>query len=273
MNIESVVLLYFSPTNTTKKTLKSIAQGTGIATITEIDLTPSDADLQGVVFTENQLVILGSPVYSGRIPVEAAKRFKNFKGNANPAVSVVLYGNREYEDALLELKNMSQDMGMTPVAGAAFIGEHSFSVESTPIAVGRPDESDLSKSRDFGKKIMDKIECFLSESKGQEGWSSLDNLTVPGNLPYKERKVMPPISPVTREDTCIKCGKCAEVCPTEAVSVDEEVTTRAEICLRCCACVKECPTGSRVMENPKMMEIAQWLSTNFSERKEPAIFI
>ena len=44
-----------------------------------------------------------------------------------PAVCVVVYGNRAYDDALLELKDILTERGCRPIAGAAFIGEHSFS--------------------------------------------------------------------------------------------------------------------------------------------------
>ena len=56
---------------------------------------------------------------------------------------MVVYGNRDYEDALLELSDRAKDWGLTPVAAGAFIGEHSYSRPSLPVAEGRPDEDDL----------------------------------------------------------------------------------------------------------------------------------
>ena len=266
MKIKSVLLVYFSPTQTTQKIVKAIGDGMGIADIKEIDLTQPPADGNDIVIPKDQLVILGVPVYSGRVPVIAEKRIKSLKGNGNPAISVVLYGNREYEDALLELKSISEELGMKAVGGGAFIGEHSFSAEKTPIATGRPNQEDLDTAAAFGKAVMEKVE-------GAASIDALADLNVPGNFPYKERKAMPPISPVTNEETCVKCGQCAEVCPVDVVTVGETVDTRAEDCIRCCACVRVCPTESRIMEHPKIQEIAQWLTTEFSEPKAPQTYL
>ncbi|NIT57570.1 MAG: ferredoxin, partial [Aliifodinibius sp.] len=65
------------------------------------------------------------------------------KADKTPVVCVVVYGNRGYEDALLELKNTMTKSGGIPVACAAYIGEHSYSSSETPIARARPDTKDL----------------------------------------------------------------------------------------------------------------------------------
>ena len=82
-------------------------------------------------------------MYGGRLPADAVKRLSNLKGHNTPAVIVVVYGNREYEDALLELNDLAIEAGFKPVAAGAFIGEHSYSNKDSPIAHGRPDEKDI----------------------------------------------------------------------------------------------------------------------------------
>jgi hypothetical protein len=126
MFISHVKLVFFSPTNTTQNVLEAIARGTGIDDVEHINLTPPDIVTQRFDEFTDELVILGAPVYGGRLPKEAVKRLSLLKGNNTPAVVVVLYGNREYEDALLELKNLAVHLGFIPIAGGAFIGEHSF---------------------------------------------------------------------------------------------------------------------------------------------------
>lgn len=44
------------------------------------------------------------------------------------------------------------------IAGATFVGEHSYSTDKNPIAVGRPDADDLRFAENFGAKIRTKIE-------------------------------------------------------------------------------------------------------------------
>ena len=266
MKLKNVDLIFFSPTQTTKKVLEGIAEGIKAKEVTHVDLSLSDPKPWVEKERTGDLAIIGAPVYGGRIPVDAEKRLRQLSADKVPAAIVVLYGNREFEDALLELKNISADLGFVPIAGGAFIGEHSYATEDRPIAMGRPDSDDLEKAKRFGEQIRDKLSNFDSVE-------NIPSLEVPGDFPYKERVKAPDMSPVTLEDLCITCGTCASVCPTSAVTVDETVTTRAEDCIRCCACVKSCPTGARVWEHPRIAEITEWLYTNYSERKEPEIFI
>ena len=125
MNISSVKLVYFSPTKTTQKVLEAIANGVGNKNVEHINLTSPNSKTKIFADFIDELVILGAPVYAGRLPEEAARRISRLKGNNTPAVVVVVYGNREYEDALLELKDLAVTSGLVPIAGGAFIGEHS----------------------------------------------------------------------------------------------------------------------------------------------------
>ena len=46
------------------------------------------------------------PVYGGRLPAIAVQRLREIRGNDSPAIAVVVYGNRAYDDALLELRDV-----------------------------------------------------------------------------------------------------------------------------------------------------------------------
>ncbi len=266
MQINQVKLVYFSPTATTKKALESIAQGIGTQDVEHFDLTlPKGANQSIPPFAEDDLVILGTPVYGGRVPAEAVKRLKQIKAEQTLAVPVVLYGNREFEDALLELKDLAVELGFKPLAAGAFIGEHSFATEELPIAMGRPDSQDVQKAMEFGAKIKEKAGAL--QAPGEQ-----EDLQIPGQFPYKDGPKAMGVSPVTKEDICILCGACAGVCPTGAITVDAMVLTKAGLCIRCTACVKECPTGARVWENEKQIEKATWLNKNCAARKEPRLF-
>lgn len=266
MEIKEVKLIYFSATGTTQKVLDSIAKGIDIEDVEHINLTLSKGTQQSISPFSDELVIIGAPVYGGRLPVDAVNRFKQLSASNTLAVLIVVYGNREFEDALLELKNLSIELGFKPVAGGAFIGEHSFASEDVPIANGRPDSRDLQEAMAFGEKIKAKVSAMPSPG------SQMD-LEIPGTFPYEAAGARPmAVSPVTREDTCTLCGTCAEVCPTTAISVDEAVNTEIENCIRCCACIKSCPEGARVMEDGMWKKIANWLNENCRARKEPQMF-
>jgi ferredoxin len=266
MNTNTIKLVYFSPTGTTKKVLEGIAQGIGTQAVEHVDMTPPESRTREIEKMRGELTLVGAPVYGGRLPPDAARRLRRLRGHGTPAVVVVLYGNREYEDALLELSDLVTDVGFVPIAGGAFIGEHSFDSELLPIATGRPDEQDLVKAAEFGKAIREKMQDI----------GTLDEilpLEVPGNSPYKEWHKWPGVSPLTQEATCIRCAACVTACPTAAITINGTLKTDTEACIVCCACVKVCPTGARVAKHPRIKKAQTWLSTNCRERKEPETFL
>jgi ferredoxin len=264
MEVKEVKLIYFSPTGTTQKILESIAKGIAVDNVEHINLTLPEAAQQTIPLSD-ELVIIGAPVYGGRLPVDAINRFKQLKASKTLAILIVVYGNREFEDALLELKNLAIDLGFNPVAGGAFIGEHSFATKDVPIANGRPDSLDVQKAVDFGAKIKQKIKALQSSDAQMD-------LKIPGRFPYEGGVRSMVVSPVTREDICTVCATCVSVCPTAAISINGSVATKIELCIRCCSCIKNCPTGARAWEDSKMKNIANWLNENCSTRKEPQIF-
>lgn len=255
--IEHVNLIYYSPTATSKKIARAIGDGLKISNIHEYDLTfGSTID---DTFKSNTLTVFVTPVYGGRVPEIFFDRIGDISGNNTLCSIVVVYGNRHYDDALLELKNEIIRRGFIPVSGATFIGEHSYSTKEMPIAADRPDLYDLSMAEHFGKETIDKI-------------SSVDiysDFYVPGNYPYKERRPKQNISPVSSEN-CVSCGKCINVCPTHAIEFgsDGKIYTRVELCNCCCACVKSCPLSARIFETP----FTKFLYENFSERRLPEFY-
>ncbi len=265
MLINSVEVIYFSPTGTTKRVLEGIVNGVGTKKVEFCDLLKSQENVD-LKTEQPDLVIIGMATYRSRIPPEAAVELKKIKGDGTPVALVAVYGNNKFGDILLEMRDIATSTGFIPVAAAAFIGEHSFSTETMPIAAGRPDAEDIGKAKEFGEAIKNKmstIDANIADCK----------LTVPGNYPYSEWHKLPVNPPETDENFCIKCEKCVSVCPVDAIKIDETVITNPELCIFCCACVKECPIAARKVTDTKLLEITERLYGNCSDRKEPEIFI
>jgi ferredoxin len=264
-DIRKIKLVFYSPTGTGKRTAEAIGNGIGLD-YDVIDLTPSGSKMKSHTLNKNELAIITVPVYSGRIPQVALDRIKRFKGNNTPAVLVVIYGNRAFEDALLELKNFTSELGFKAIAGAAFIGQHSFNSEKTPIASGRPDAEDIMIAEAFGEKIIERL-------RGGD----VPELEVPGNYPYvihKQRITQGGgIYPETNPETCILCGLCARVCPTACIEVTESVNTDKTKCTACSACVQNCPTSARNWTHERILRGANRLATFHGDRKEPEVFL
>ena len=193
-------------------------------------------------------------------------RRRRIRASDTPAVLVAVYGNRAYEDALLELRDLAVEDGFRPVAGGAFIGEHSFDTSDTPIAHGRPDDADLRIVALFGQTVRAKM-------MGIGAPGEIGPLHVPGDHPYKELGKGTRVSPITQETICILCGTCAEACPTGVVTVGDAVVTDADGCILCSACVKSCPTGARIWDGPRIAKVSLWLSKEHGQRKEPETFV
>ncbi|HRX32501.1 MAG TPA: EFR1 family ferrodoxin [Tenuifilaceae bacterium] len=260
MNISRI---YFSPTGTTDKITGQVAEGLG-GTIKDYNITllKDRAKFKGLTFNSTDVVIVGVPVYSGRIPAFLSEFFSTLNGDGTLAIFTVMYGHRNYDDALLELKNIFEARGFKGIAAGAFIGEHSFTEK---VATGRPDADDLSMALKFGKDCSVALEKLASNGKYE--------LNVKGKFPYKERSQSQPMAPQTN-DRCNNCGICAENCPVEAIDFKDFRKVDAEKCIRCCSCIKKCPENAKAFNNDAFAKSVQWLMTNCtSVRKEPELFM
>ena len=148
MTVNEARLIYFSPTHTSKQVAEAIVHGTGIKNVVPMNLTLQT--VEETVIPTSALAVIVVPVYGGHVAPLAMERLENIRGLDTPTVLVVVYGNRAYEKALMELDAFAIPHGMKVIAGATFIGEHSYSTDKCPIADGRPNESDLNYAEDFG---------------------------------------------------------------------------------------------------------------------------
>jgi ferredoxin len=181
---------------------------------------------------------------------------------------VVLYGNRNYDDALIELKDLLEADAFRVVAGGAFIGEHSF---SRTLGRNRPDEKDLAATVDFAGRIYKKM-----TAPGE-----IPAVAVKGNRPYrdyykpKNKNGQPvdirKVTPKTNSD-CIDCKLCASICPMGSIDAGD-VSHVAGICIKCCACIKNCPVGAKYFDDENYLWHKKELEIRFTERRKPEFFV
>jgi ferredoxin len=270
MKIESLKLIYFSPTGTTKRVIEKIAQGITHSSKEIIDITKPEGRKRKIESSQNELLIIGAPVYFGRVQTNAIEWLNTIKAHDTPVVCVVVYGNREYDDALLELKDTTIERGCRPIACAAYIGEHSFSNSEAPIAVGRPDAADLSHAQQFGEKIKKKISAAQSIDE-------ITGVAVPGKFPYVDmvdsKKKLSALEFISVDQGCLQCGVCAQFCPVGAIDSENSALVNTGKCILCHACIKVCPENVRRIKNDMLKNIAQRLSQTCQVRKEPILFL
>lgn len=269
---KNIKAMYFSPTDTTQKVVQAIARSLaalhGNAPVTKIDFTLLQDRQAPPVVTADDLLVLGVPVYAGRVPNVLLKYLNTVTGNGALAVAVVLYGNRHYDDAALELTDLLAATGFNPVATGAFIGEHSF---STILGQGRPHAGDLATADAFARQIHAKI------AEGR-----LTRPLVPGNQPYlpyyvpKNQQGEPvsilKVKPKTNSN-CIDCKICVQVCPMASIN-EEDVTLIQGICIKCGACIKKCPTEAKYFDDAGYLNHKLELEEEFTHpSQEPQLFL
>ena len=180
---------------------------------------------------------------------------------------------------MVELDAFVTRLGFKVIAGATFVGEHSYSSEKYPVAAGRPDADDLEYAKLFGEKIRAKI----AAAEDMEKLYGVDVTRIQRpRQPFfpllrflrrvvKLRKsgVPMPRTPQVDAERCTHCGYCVKHCPAGAIIKGDECNTVAEKCIKCCACVKGCPQKARTYDTP----FAVLLSDCFKKQKEDRIIL
>jgi len=247
--------IYFSATETTEHCVNKICQGRGTESDVEINLA-DDLDVVYPELTSEDVAIVASPVYGGRLPVVVSESLSRLKGNGAKAIATVVYGNRDFDDALLELTDLLHDNGFSVIGAGAFIARHSIFPK---VAASRPDLSDDGELIKFGK------EC---EQALADGINPVEVPYIQGKRPYKHMKNVV-LAPVANESDCIKCGVCARKCPVGAISAETPWISDTAKCISCGRCIAVCSQNARKHKGLKYAIFGAIFKAAFSKRKNP----
>lgn len=246
----------FSPTGGTKKVADTLA-GRIAEEIRCVDLTDPRGDYGGVSLTPADTAIVAVPSYGGRVPAAAVNRLAAIQGNGAEAILVCVYGNRAYEDTLVELEDTVKQAGFRVVAAVAAIAEHSIARQ---FAQGRPDADDRSQLEAFADRIREK----LSGGNAAEP-------EIPGNRPYRKRGGGGMV-PMPNEN-CTKCGLCAEKCPVQAIDRHDPQTVDTSACIGCMRCIAVCPASARALNGGMLAAVSGMLAKVCTARRSGELYI
>ena len=268
--------VYFSGTGTTEKIVNfcasKIANDTNLD-LEIIDFTKPENRREPLVFSKEDMVVFGMPVIAGRVQNLMLKYLNKIEGGHAICMPVVLYGNRNFDDGLIELRDILEERGLKCLCAGAFVGEHSF---SKVLGAGRPDREDFKLAEELALKFIE------ISKKIEEGWVPEAHVLVPGfEKPYREyykpkdrygnhidiRKV----KPKTDKNKCQDCKLCVTICPLGSIDY-EDVSKIEGICMKCCGCIKKCPNGAKYFDDPGYIYHKEELEEMYQSYSKSQIF-
>ncbi len=271
--INNIFAVYFSPTGNTAKIVKDVATTVGAELghpIKVIDYTLPQNRNHHLNFQKEDLVIWGTPVYAGRFPNKLLPYVRSGAiGNGALAVPIAVFGNRNYDDCLLELRNELERNNFHTIAGAAFVSAHVF---SDKIGAGRPDAADSEEMQMFAKKLAEKIKRMTNIPKPVEisKRDVVGSYYTPLGVDGKPA-VFLKAKPETDVVKCQKCGLCVAVCPMGSISKENPLNVTG-ICIKCQACIMVCPNNAKYMDDPEFLSHKAMLEKNYTDRAANKIF-
>lgn len=248
--------IFFSPTGGTKKAADMLASGLA-GEIRSVDLTDSKTNFSNVSLEGDDIAVIAVPSYGGRVPGPVAERLSAIRGNGAKAVLVCVYGNRAYEDTLIELQDTAKQAGFHIIAAVAAIAEHSIAHQ---YAAGRPDTQDQAQLHTFAEKIQAKLDARNDSEP-----------SIPGNRPYKKGVGAGMVPKPTKD--CVKCGVCAEKCPVQAIAPHDPKKVDSKTCISCMRCVAVCPHSARKVNGAMLAAVGMALKKACADRKENELYI
>ncbi len=246
----------FSPTGGTRKVSELLISAWTENWIT-VDVSDTKFEGERCSFKTEDTVLVAIPSYGGRVPATAARRISNLYGNGAKAVLVCVYGNRAYEDTLIELNDIVVKAGFKVIAAVAAVAEHSIMRQ---YAAGRPDAEDKRVLKDYAEKIQKKLLI-----------GALTELHIPGNHPYKKEmggKTVPQSG-----KNCNQCGLCAKQCPVRAIDVSNSKIVDKSKCISCMRCVSNCPQNAREINKIVLFAASAAMKKACRDRKQCELFI
>lgn len=245
----SLYHIYFSPTGGVKQVSEALLEGLGRPD-KQIHLL-NQVYLANLALQPGDLCLVAVPCFYGRVPDYVREKLSQLSGHGAFAIAVIVYGNGEYGDSLLELRDILESCDLRVIAAVSAIAQHAI---FSQYGKGRPNAEDKACLKDYALRIKQHL------ATGHFG-----TLNLKGHAPYHDKHHLS-ICPQAKGD-CTNCMKCVEECPVQAIPRENPRCVDKSRCISCMHCVSICPEHARTLNQAVLFVIARALKINYNEPK------
>lgn len=273
MKISKIRAIYFSGTGNTGRCVAALSEQLGKlleVPYEMVSIAPQAARIKKFEFAEDELAIVAVPTYDGRVPKFLLPFFETqIQGNKTATIGLCTYGNQDFGNTLIELRELLSSKDMTTISAGAIVSQHVLAPE---VGTRRPNPMDMQRIYNLAKFTADKVKNLDS--------LPTEPLKVPGTLPLG-----PYVSPRDRFGYPVNIGKsrpktdpahketaavCAKVCPVGAIAPDGIQIPGP--CMHCGFCFKVSAPGAKFYGDENMVSYRKELVAGFQKPKKSWIF-
>lgn len=181
--------------------------------------------------------VIAAPTYAWRIPRILDKWLREANLEGSREIYFVMtcggsIGNAEkYLKQLCQSKNMKYSGCFPVVMPENYIAMYPTPAKAEALEIIRKAESEIDKAADLiknGRKLPQRSITL----KDKISSSVVNDIFYPVFVHAKK---------FYAEDTCISCGKCANVCPMDNIRMKNGKPVWGKDCTHCMACISKCP--------------------------------
>ncbi|WP_161630022.1 EFR1 family ferrodoxin [Desulfogranum mediterraneum] len=273
-------IVYFSAAGSTRQLAQAIEQQLMAlgCRVWSVDLSQGRAAVKNRGRAEGGepcCLWVGSPVYCDH----ALPLVEEWLGRLSPAenswaVPFVTWGGVSSGLALPELAGVLQEQGYGVLGAAKILAVHSsmWGAEQ-PLAGEHPDRADQEMLVRLVNGVVDKLDKGHGDTLDL---FCLDYLSPQGSQAAATKSLAAAKAarpqPVPDPALCSGCGFCGEVCPVQAITLENGPQIGPE-CILCMQCVRYCPEQAFPFDHLGVAAYIRELAGNSDEAKESRIFL
>ncbi|WP_028829069.1 EFR1 family ferrodoxin [Proteocatella sphenisci] len=224
------MIYYFSGTGNSKWVAENIAKNTGEQTLNiadyinkkDISINISAGEVIGIVF----------PVYAWSVPEFLMDFIKNINIEEGAfSFAVCTCG----DEAGLSMKKLSKEIKLNCAYSIVMPNNYIIGYDVDT-------EEEIAKKIYRGKQKIEIISNKVRERKDEWDVSIGSNAFLKSNLvSFLFNKFAKNTKPFSVDDTCISCGLCEKICPTDNITLIDGKPVWGSKCVMCLACINRCP--------------------------------